>query len=176
MKKTYVLLTTLLCLNVVIANSSQYTCVDINLLTVDKLNANTRALKRASHIPNDILKLIQEIVIDEVDLSNNGLKSYAVDTGNTCPETNKSLVINGVVIDHKKGNRAVRYIVSFGAGKQKIETNLVLSEKLSGKIIARQRVVDRKIGGLVGGSENKGKRDYAEKVNKFIRNAIGLKK
>ena len=67
-------------------------------------------------------------------------------------------------------------MVGFGAGKQKIETNLVLSEKKSGKVLAKERVVDRKIGGLVGGSEDKGKRDYAEKVNKFIRKAIGLGK
>ena len=86
------------------------------------------------------------------------------------------MIVNGEVIDYKKGNRAVRYMVGFGAGKQKIETNLILSEKKSGKVIAKQRVVDRKIGGLVGGSENKGKRDYAEKVNKFIRLAIGLGK
>lgn len=175
MKRVRKILITLMCLNISSVLAAQYNCVDINLLTVDKENANTKALKRASHIPHEVLELIQQIVIDEVDLNDNGLKSYAVDLDKTCPDTDESLVVNGEVIDYKKGNRAVRYMVGFGAGKQKIETNLVLSEKKSGKVLARERVVDRKIGGLVGGSEDKGKRDYAEKVNKFIRTAIGLK-
>ena len=87
MKNVKTIITILLFLNMATAYSNQYNCVDINLLTVDKLNANTKALKRASHIPEDILELIQQIVIDEIDLNNNGLKSYAVDTGITCPET-----------------------------------------------------------------------------------------
>jgi hypothetical protein len=176
MKKFKVLITSFLCFYVTSVFAAPYNCVDINLLTVDKENANTKALKRASHIPNEVLELIQQIVIDEVDLDDNGLKSYAVDLNKTCPDTDESLVVNGEVIDYKKGNRAVRYMVGFGAGKQKIETNLVLSVKKSGEVLAKERVVDRKIGGLVGGSEDKGKRDYAEKVNKFIRKAIGLSK
>jgi len=176
MKKVQAIIALLVFLNISTVFAAGYNCVDIELLTVDKLNANTKALKRASHIPEEILGLIQQIVIDEVDLNNNGLKSYPADVDKTCPNTNESLVVNGRVIDYKKGNRAVRYMVGFGAGKQKIETNLVLTEKKSGKVIAKERVVDRKIGGLVGGSEDKGKRDYAEKVNKFIRKAIGLGK
>jgi len=176
MKKVQAIIALLVFLNISTVFAARYNCVDIELLTVDKLNANTKALKRASHIPEEILGLIQQIVIDEVDLNNNGLKSYPADVDKTCPNTNESLVVNGRVIDYKKGNRAVRYMVGFGAGKQKIETNLVLTEKKSGKVIAKERVVDRKIGGLVGGSEDKGKRDYAEKVNKFIRKAIGLGK
>jgi len=70
----------------------------------------------------------------------------------------------------------MRYMVGFGAGKQKIQIEAELYDKLSGELIKKDRVVDRKIGGLVGGSENKGKRDFAEKMNNFVRVALGMKK
>jgi len=69
----------------------------------------------------------------------------------------------------------MRYMVGLGAGKQKIQINAQLIEKSSGKVLKSGRIVDRKIGGLVGGSENKGKRDFAEKTTKFIRQALGMK-
>ncbi len=145
-------------------------------MSANKEQANTRALKRAAGIPNDVISKIQNIVIDEIDLDSNGLDAVSLEDGQNCPNDEHSLILTGQVSDYKKGNRAVRYLVGFGAGKQKIATNLTLAEKISGKIIAQDEIIDRKIGGLVGGSEDKGKRDYAEKVNNFIRYAIGMKK
>ena len=43
-------------------------------------------------------------------------------------------------------------------------------------VIKRDRVVDRKIGGLIGGSDNKGKRDFAGKMNNFVRTGLGMKR
>jgi len=114
-------------------------------------------------------------MVDEVDLDENGLQALDPNEGK-CENDATSLVLGGVVTDYKKGNRVVRYMVGFGAGKQKIESILTLKDKLTGEVLAQGRVVDRKIGGLVGGSDDKGKRDFAEKVNNFIRNGIGLKK
>ncbi len=157
------------------AAAKKYDCIEVNMLTSKKKNTKSRALKRAARIPKDVVKNIQNFMVDEIDLDENGLNALAPEDA-TCENPDTALVLNGVVVDYKKGNRLVRYIVSFGAGKQKIEANLVLTEKASGKEIARGRVVDRKIAGFAGGSENKGKRDFAEKVNNFVRTAINLKK
>ncbi len=157
------------------SSSSKYDCIEINKLTVDKENANTRALKRASRIPSEVIKNIQNFMVDEVDLDKNGLK--AVNPEETkCKNDETALVLDGVLIDYKKGNRIVRYIVSFGAGKQKIEANLTLTEKATGEKLAKGRVVDRKVAGFAGGSDDKGKRDFAEKVNNFIRKGLKMKK
>jgi len=158
-----------------VQSNSKYNCIEINKLTANKAKANTRALKRASRIPKNVLADIQTFMVDEVDLDENGLQALDPNEGK-CENDATSLVLGGVVTDYKKGNRVVRYMVGFGAGKQKIESILTLKDKLTGEVLAQGRVVDRKIGGLVGGSDDKGKRDFAEKVNNFIRNGIGLKK
>ncbi|MCF6289331.1 MAG: DUF4410 domain-containing protein [Proteobacteria bacterium] len=182
MNKFYVLLTLILIMGSATAKkvyleTTNFNCIEIHQFTSDKENDNTRALKRAAKIPDEILTSIQTIIVDEIDLDNtNGLDATAANDSNTCPNDNNSLILKGVVTDYKKGNRAVRYLVSLGAGKQKIETQVTLSEKASSKVIAQGRVVDRKIGGLVGGSKDKGKRDFAEKLNNFIRTSIGMKK
>jgi hypothetical protein len=67
-------------------------------------------------------------------------------------------------------------MVGFGAGKQKIQIEATLTNKKTHEVIKKDRVVDRKIGGLVGGSENKGKQDFAEKINNFVRAGLGMKK
>jgi hypothetical protein len=52
----------------------------------------------------------------------------------------------------------------------------VLKRKTDGSVIARDIVVDRKIGGLIGGSKDKGKQDFAEKVADFIHGGLTGKK
>ena len=90
----------------------------------------------------------------------------------TCPSNRDALILTGLVTDYKKGSKVARYLVGFGAGKQKFQVDLALIEKKSKKILAKKTVVDRKIGGLLGGSDEKGRYDFAEKINDFIRKTI----
>ena len=110
---------------------TKYDCIEINLLTSEKKNTKSRALKRAARIPQEVVKNIQNFMVDEIDLDENGLTALAPED-DTCEKPESSLVLNGVIVDYKKGNRLVRYIVSFGAGKQKIEANLILKDKATG--------------------------------------------
>jgi hypothetical protein len=179
MTKLYILFVLLLTTSFSFAEDSQspegdFKCIEINLFTADKNNAKTRALKRAAKITELILMNIQQTIVAKIGDDTNGLIAMRTDEFNQCPQSN-SLQLVGTVTDYKKDNQAMRYMVGFGAGKQKIETNVVLLNKSTGEVIAKGRVVDRKIGGIVGGSGDKGKRDFAEKINRFLLKALDRK-
>ncbi len=155
--------------------ASEFNCIEINLFTVDRDDISSRALARAASIPEETLNLLQVYVRNELNIDKNGLK--AVKGGEaSCEDPKTALVLDGLITDYKKGSQVMRYMVGFGAGKQKIQIEAVLINKDTNKVIKKDRVVDRKIGGLIGGSNDKGKRDFAEKINNFVRTGLGMKK
>jgi hypothetical protein len=165
-------------MSVLFVNSSyavHFNCIEVNLFSVDRDDISSRALARAASIPKETLDILQVYVRNELNIDKNGLK--AVKGGiKVCEDSKKALVLDGTITDYKKGSQVMRYMVGFGAGKQKIQIEAVLKNKGTNVVIKRDRVVDRKIGGLIGGSENKGKRDFAEKINNFVRIGLGMKR
>ncbi len=162
----------------VTALSSQakvYDCIEVNLFEVDREDISTREMARAAEIPEQTLKAIHTYVRTELNVVENGLvaKKGGEDA---CESTASALELKGTVTDFKPGSRVMRYMVGFGAGKQKIQIEAELYDKETSQLIKNGRVVDRKVGGWVGGSENKGKRDFAEKINKFVMKALKEKK
>jgi hypothetical protein len=158
-----------------LCQAKDFNCIEVNLFSVDRDNISTRAYARAASIPEETLNILQVYVRNELSIDHNGLK--AVKGGEQkCENPKKALVLDGTISDYKKGSQVMRYMVGFGAGKQKIQIEAVLKNKSTNSIIKRDRVVDRKIGGLIGGSDNKGKRDFAEKMNNFVRTGLGMKK
>lgn len=157
-------------------HAKSYDCIEVNMFTVDRENISTRELARASEIPDQILASLQTYVRTELNIDSNGLEAKKGTKDNSCKNPKTALELKGTVSDYKKGSKMMRYMVGFGAGKQKIQIETELYDKASGDLIKKDRVVDRKIGGLIGGSENKGKKDFAEKMNNFVRVALGMKK
>lgn len=155
--------------------AKSYDCIEVNVFTVDRENISTRELARAAEIPEQMLQTIQTYVRTELNIDENGLEAKKGGE-DACESAKSALELKGVITDYKKGSRMMRYMVGFGAGKQKIQIEAELYDKETGKLLKKDEVVDRKIGGLVGGSENKGKKDFAEKMNNFVRTALGMKK
>ncbi len=155
-------------------NNSPYRCIEISKFEVDRTNHKTKALERAAKIPDEVLKQIQFIAVGEIIRDQYGLNALEPDA-ERCPNNNGSLLLTGRVTDYKKGNKVARYLVGFGAGKQKFQVELTLKEKASEKVLAQGRVIDSKIGGLLGGSAEKGQYDFAEKISGFVRESIGIK-
>ena len=81
-------------------------------------------------------------------------------------------MLGGRVADYKEGNQALRYLVGFGAGAQKFSVEVWLARKSDGAQVARGMVVDRKVGGWVGGQADKGLDDFAEKVAGFVKESV----
>ncbi len=153
-----------------------YECIEVNLFEVDRENISTREMARAAEIPDQTIASIQTYVRTELNIDSNGLSAKKGGETDSCENPDTTLELKGTITDWKKGSRVMRYMVGFGAGKQKIQIEAELYDKATGELLKKDRVVDRKIGGLIGGSENKGKRDFAEKMNNFVRVALGMKK
>ncbi len=179
--KTTALLSLFLCINIAAAQTPvqhPYDCIEIKLFDVDRNDFSSNAMTRATEIPEEILHDVQHVIVAEMSRdADNGLRAVkSDDPENTCDADSSTLVLSGKITDYKKGNRAVRYLVGLGFGKQKIQVQAELHDKATGRLLKNDRVVDRKFGGLAGGSAHKGKRDFAEKINNFVRTALGLKK
>jgi hypothetical protein len=155
--------------------SSQFDCIELELFAVDKDDISVKADARASMIPPEELTELRVYIASEIPLQMPGMKTRLAPE-ERCEDDSRSLVFGGRVIDYKKGSQVARYMVGFGAGKQKFEADAVVKRKSDGSVITQGTVVDRKIGGLIGGSKDKGKQDFAEKVADFIHSGLTGKK
>ena len=155
--------------------SSQFDCIELELFTVNKDDVSDAGDARATLIPEGMLADLRDYIASETPLEMPGMKTRLAPE-QKCEDQGRSLVFGGRVTDYKKGSQAARYFVGSGAGKQKFEVDAVLKRKGDGSVVAQGTVVDRKIGGLIGGSKDKGKEDFAEKIADFIHGGLTGKK
>lgn len=151
--------------------SAQFDCIELELFATPKDDIADRGDARAALIPPEMLAELRAYIATEIPLQMTGMKTRLVPE-QKCEEDQRSLVFGGRVTDFKKGSQVARYMVGFGAGKQKFEVDAVLKRKSDGTVITQGLVVDRKIGGLIGGSKDKGKQDFAEKVADLIHGGL----
>lgn len=151
--------------------SSQFDCIEIELFAIDRDDISDRGEARATLISPELLTELRGFIASEIPLEIPGMKTRLTPE-QACENPDRSLVFGGRVTDYKKGSQAARYLVGFGAGKQKFEVDVVLKRKTDETVISQGTVVDRKIGGLIGGSKDKGRQDFAEKVADFIHSGL----
>lgn len=151
--------------------SAQFDCIELELFTVPKDDIADRGDARAALIPPEMLTELRDHIAIEIPRQMTGMKTRLAPE-QTCDNDQRSLLFGGRVADYKKGNQVARYMVGFGAGKQKFEVDAVLKRKSDGSVVTEGRVVDRKVGGVLGGSKDKGKQDFAEKVADFIHGGL----
>lgn len=152
-------------------SAQSYDCVELELFAVDKEHIDDREAARASMIPPEVLNELRQFVAIEIPLEISGMATRNA-PDESCPDAATALVFGGKVTDYKKGNQVARYLVGFGAGKQKFAVDAWVKRKQDGSVLKQGEVVDRKIGGLLGGSKDKGKSDFGEKVADFIHSAM----
>jgi hypothetical protein len=66
----------------------------------------------------------------------------------------------------KRGSRAKRYIIGFGAGKSALDGDLVFTNKATGKVIYTNQVSHETTGGIFGGSSFDGVGDQVADIVK----------
>lgn len=155
------------------ATLAGFDCVEVRRFEVSHGLIGTKEDARAATIPAAHLQDIQRRVAGYVPEKAQGLKSTLVSEGwPACPEPSRALVLGGRITDFKEGNQALRYWVGFGAGAQKFSVEVWLARKSDGALVARDAVVDRKVGGWIGGQADKGMDDFAEKVAGFVRDSL----
>jgi len=147
------------------AGGKAYNVLEILRLDVNREDYSSKEAERAGRIPDEILDTIQRILITEYTQSK--LLPTIRKTG-AAGEGEVVLELGGKLVDWLAGNPAKRLMVGYGAGQQKIEVDCFLKDKATGTILGQARILDRKVAGVAAGSEEKGMRDFAEKVAKFM--------
>lgn len=137
-------------------------CIEVNLFNVseEKVDGQT---DRAEKIPEQNLIIIRDALVER--LPKHAKKVSSVAAGNaSCPNPATTAVLDGDILDFRKGNAALRYFVGFGAGSQKVRVRLTLTSKTDGAVLAQEEIADTKWGGAFGGTNTKGLKDFAEKA------------
>jgi len=145
---------------------SEYQCIEVEKFIVDRNDYSTKKLERAASIPDESLVSLQHKIVGEI-IRKSILPE--VKKADLEPCKSKAIVFGGKVTEYKKGSRAARILIGLGAGKQKFEVQSYIKDKQTGNILASKKIVDRKFGGIAGGDEAKGERDFAEKAMRFVR-------
>lgn len=144
----------------------EYNCLEVEKFVVDRDDFSSKELERAASFPAETITSLQHKIVGEI--SRKKIIGSVKKAGpSACSE--KALVFGGKITDYKKGSRAARIFIGMGAGKQKIEVESYIKDKSTGQVLASDKIVDRKFGGIAGGDEAKGEQDFAEKVADFVK-------
>ncbi len=151
------------------AKPAKIDCVEVKLFQVsdDKVKGQT---ERAETIPAANLAIIQAGVVKHLPKAARGVVAIAAG-GSACPNPSSSAVLGGDILDFRKGNKALRYLVGFGAGAQKVRVRLTLT-RTDGTPLSQIEIADTKWGGAFGGSASKGLDDFAEKAAQAAGSAL----
>ncbi len=142
-----------------------YNVLEIARFEVSREDYSSKQSERAGRIPDETLDTIQRILISEYTESK---VLPAVRKAGSPDDGEIVLELGGKVVDWLAGSQAKRILIGLGAGQQKIEVDCLLKDRATGAILGQERILDRKVAGIAGGNEEKGMRDFAEKVAKFI--------
>jgi hypothetical protein len=153
-----------------------FDCVEVKRFEVGSGFISSKQEARAATIPAEKLGSMQREIAGQIPEKIRSFKSTLVAEGSPqCPDPTRALVLSGRVTDFKEGNQALRYLVGFGAGAQKFGVLVRATRKSDGALVGEGEVVDRKVGGWVGGQAEKGLEDFAEKVATFLKGSLQSK-
>ena len=154
-------------------SEKDFNCVEVKRFEVGGDFIASKQDARAATIPAEQLGNMQRAVAGQIPEKIRGYLSTLVAEGSPqCPDPARALVLSGRVTDFKAGNQALRYWVGFGAGAQKFGVLVRATRKSDGALVGEGEVVDRKVGGWVGGQAEKGLEDFAEKVAGFLKDSL----
>lgn len=154
-------------------SEKDFDCVEVKRFEVGSGFITSKQDARAATIPAEKLGSMQRVIAGQIPEKIRGFKSTLVAEGSPqCPDPARTLVLSGRVTDFKAGNQALRYWVGFGAGAQKFGVQVRATRKSDGALVGEGEVIDRKVGGWVGGQAEKGLEDFAEKVAGFLKESL----
>lgn len=157
-------------------SEKDFDCVEVKRFEVGNGFIASKQDARAATIPAEQLGSMQRAVAGQIPEKIRGYLSTLVAEGSPqCPDPARALVLSGRITDFKAGNQALRYWVGFGAGAQKFGVQVRATRKSDGALVGEGEVVDRKVGGWVGGQAEKGLEDFAEKVAGFLKESLRAK-
>lgn len=123
----------------------------------------------AVNIPDQYLELLSNAVIDQL----RQLKRFSSVVGpreDVVESSGPTITLVGTVTEFQAGNRAVRYLVGFGAGKTKVVAHVKLIDKATDTIMLEDDVDGKVIlGGVVAGESSGAASGLAKEIAKVIK-------
>lgn len=147
------------------------TCVEVERFQVSDDEKVEGQTERAATIPERNLEIIQDRLAKHLPTEARGIAAHVSGTS-SCPNPASAAVLSGDILDFRKGNMALRYLVGFGAGSQKVRVRLTLKRKGDGSTLTQTEIADTKWGGAFGGTNTKGLDDFAEKAAEAAAKAL----
>jgi hypothetical protein len=121
--------------------------------------------------PPDYLATMMDELVHE--LAGTNRFQQVLREGETPAEANTSIVqLIGTVTEFNKGNRAVRYMVGFGAGKTKVKAHVKFIDSASGHIVLEKDVDGKVWIGFIGGESIGATRGLAKEVAKVAKRSF----
>ena len=99
--------------------------------------------ERAATIPSRNIELIFATVLKHLSNKAKGVTVADAEQG-ACPNPQTAAVLKGDILDFRKGNMALRYLVGFGAGAQKVRGRLTVKSKATGAVMGQNEAADAK--------------------------------
>lgn len=110
-------------------------------------------------IDEDLFRALQTI---------KGIKQVLRD-GESLPVAAPVLEITGTITKFKKGNRAARYVVSFGAGETIIDAHIKCYDARANKVLFERDVDGKVVFGMIGGKSDGANNGLAKEIAKDIK-------
>jgi hypothetical protein len=143
------------------AHGGQYQ--NIEVMRFDTLNG--------IDFPPDYLATMMEELVHELGGTNRF--QQVLREGETPAEANTPTVqLVGTVTEFAKGNRAVRYMVGFGAGKTKVKAHVKFIDSATGRTVLEKDVDGKVWIGFIGGESIGATRGLAKEVAKVAKRSF----
>lgn len=139
------------------ARSHKYEAVQVMRFTVEP----------GSDLPQDYFATMMEELITQLNKTHRF--HQVLREGETPAEPAQTLQLTGTVTRFNKGNRAVRYIVGFGAGKTKIVAHVKFVDSATGAVQLEKNVDGKVWIGFMGGESMGATKGLAKDVAKVAR-------
>lgn len=121
--------------------------------------------------PPDYLATMMEELVRELTATSRF--QQVLRQGETPAEANTPTVeLVGTVTEFNKGNRAVRYVVGFGAGKTKVKAHVRFVDSATGHILLEKDVDGKVWIGFIGGESIGATRGLAKEVAKVAKRSF----
>ncbi len=128
-------------------------------------------VQRGVDFPDDYLVTMMEDIVKQLASTNRFVQ--VLRQGETPAEANAPVVqLAGTITEFKKGNRAVRYMVGFGAGKTKVKAHIKFLDPLTNATVAEKDVNGLVWIGFIGGESMGATRGLAKEVAKVAKTRI----
>src|SRR5579864_8101368 len=121
--------------------------------------------------PSEYLVTMMEELVHELGATNRF--QQVLREGETPAVANTPTIqLIGTVTQFNKGNRAVRYMVGFGAGKTKVKARVKFVDSVTGRILLEKDVDGRVWIGFIGGESIGATRGLAKEVAKVAKHVF----